>query len=388
MQLGYGKAIAITQQDIWNISQRYGIKPEVIDGVGITESNLSGWFPNGQIKILPEPHIFYDNLPKERRTQALKLGLATKNYDATKASGHYKRMSKNAGPRYAFFQKMIDFDEHAAYMSISMGSFQIMGFNYEHCGFSNAKEMFETFCDSEAAQLEAMVSFIINEPGGLNAFQTEDFDAIEKIYNGGGQDGAYAAKFEANTKKAKKRWVNFVPNSAPITTPKPVVKVIGPGEISEDVEAIQERLNVWGYLLKPDGKFGPQTKKAVSMFQTMKGLKVTGYVDDATRNLLWTDPNRDVAAEIEKAIKPVIITEHVPVVPKDAAKPFWKSWSIGGLGTMVAGWITTMVTNLEPWMKFCLLLIGIIALVVAIYNRQRLLQEIKNLSKDVNDLNA
>ena len=62
------------------------------------------------------------------------------------------------------------------------------------------------------------------------------------------------------------------------------------GSKGEDVKAIQVRLIALGYLSgKADGGFGKQTEIAVKDFQAAAALKVTGIVDDATKEILLSD---------------------------------------------------------------------------------------------------
>jgi hypothetical protein len=74
--------------------------------------------------------------------------------------------------------------QELAYQSISMGKFQIMGFNHIACGYSSAKSMFDDATKSEYTQLGMLVNFIKNTPELLMAFQTKDFETIARIYNG------------------------------------------------------------------------------------------------------------------------------------------------------------------------------------------------------------
>jgi N-acetylmuramoyl-L-alanine amidase len=53
---------------------------------------------------------------------------------------------------------------------------------------------------------------------------------------------------------------------------------------------VQQRLNVWGYNLDPDGDFGPLTETAVKAFQKDKGLDPDGIVGPLTTAALKTDP--------------------------------------------------------------------------------------------------
>ena len=394
MVLGIGRATAVTQLDIWTISNQLKVEPAVIDGIGITESNNAGWFPNGQLKILPEPHKFYEYLPLKKKPAALKQGLATRSYEETKASGHYKRMTNGPGPRYALLEKWIAYDEKAAYMAISSGSFQIMGFNYETCGFSDAKAMFQAFCDSEASHLKAFVAFITAQNGGLGALRKKDYDTIEKLYNGGGQNGAYAKLMRENVAKAQKgRWANYHPSDAVMVTPSKSepIKEVKLGEISQEAEAIQARLIVWGYSIQADGNFGPKSVEALKAFQTDKGLTASGKVDQKTRLALFEAPKIKEQLKIEQDILPVVVTEtkqtQIPVVPQQARKPFWKSWNVGGVLTIVGGWLTSLVGGLEPWMKFVLILIGIVIAILLIWQRQKLFNEAKAIISNVQDFN-
>lgn len=63
-------------------------------------------------------------------------------------------------------------------------------------------------------------------------------------------------------------------------------KKIVKGTISNEVKTVQSALTKQGYPLTTDGNFGPKTEEAVKKFQTMKGLPVTGIIDDKTMSLL------------------------------------------------------------------------------------------------------
>ena len=398
--LGTGTAQAITQRDIWELSQEINVDPAVIDGIGKTESAGNGWFPNGQIKILPEPHKFYEYLPKNKRIQAIKEGLATRSYDETKATGHYKRMTNGPAPRYALLEKWIAFDEPAAYMAISSGTFQLMGFNFKACGFGSAREMFLDFCASEAHQLRAFVNFVKSQSGGLTSLRTQDYDKIELLYNGGGQNGAYAKQMRINVDKARlTRWTNYSPSGVTSTT-EPLIqtpkKASGNGTLKKglnnsEVEEAQQRLIVWGYDIQPDGLFGKDTEDAIKVFQKDNGLTIDGRIGEETRKLLFSNPNTSETKKIEEAIKPVIVTETkkeaVVIVPKESKKPWWKDLGIGAFGTTIIGWITSLLADLEPWMKLVLLLIAILGIVVLIWKRHTLAKEVVDVIEHVRQIN-
>lgn len=209
MMLGQGRAAAITDNDMAALATELGCHPATLEAIAKVESAGFGWFDDGRIKILPEPHKFDDYLPASRQAEARRLGLATTSYSATKASGHYKRMTNKAGPRYEFFARMIAFDERAAYMAISVGTYQIMGFNHEVCGYRTAKAMFEAFVESEAIQLRAFGRFL-SDKGLRGALAREDFDEVELKYNGGGLGGAYAKRMRAEAAALRRgKWAKW-----------------------------------------------------------------------------------------------------------------------------------------------------------------------------------
>jgi len=58
------------------------------------------------------------------------------------------------------------------------------------------------------------------------------------------------------------------------------------GTVSNEVKTVQSALTKQGYALTTDGKFGPKTEEAVKRFQAMKGLPVTGVIDDTTMSMI------------------------------------------------------------------------------------------------------
>lgn len=229
MMLGQGRAAAITDNDMAALARDLGCHPATLESIAKVESAGFGWFDDGRIKILPEPHKFDDYLPTSRRAEARRLGLATTSYSATKASGHYKRMTAKAGPRYEFLARMIAFDERAAYMAISVGTYQIMGFNHEACGYPTAKAMFEAFVESEANQLRAFGRFL-SDKGLRGALAREDFDEVELKYNGGGLGGAYAKRMRAEAAALRRgKWSKW-PSDWPGKNTKPSEAPLAPAK--------------------------------------------------------------------------------------------------------------------------------------------------------------
>lgn len=221
MTLGKGKAAAATDADMAKLADDLQCHPADLEAIAQVESNGFGWFADGRMKILFEKHWFYKLIPDEKRTNAMKSGLARKNWISPK-NGGYKDQDK-PDDRYKLLERAIKVDREAAFKSISMGKFQIMGFNHLICGHQTAEGMFNAFCESEVYQLSAFAGFL-NTKGLVPAIRARDFARVEDVYNGGGLGGAYAKKMKAASDKLRDgKWKDYRPGSMSNlgTTPKP-----------------------------------------------------------------------------------------------------------------------------------------------------------------------
>lgn len=236
MTLGKGRAVAIGDRDIAMLADRLTVHPADLEAISMVESRGFGWYRDGRIKILFEKHQFYKRLPASKRVEAVRLELARKHW-IKPANGGYKEQA-TATNRYDILEAAIDLDEDAAYQSISVGKFQIMGFNSAICGFLSAKHMFVNFVDSEAHQLVGFANFLKGNHL-VDNIRACDFETVEEVYNGGGLNGAYARKMrtESDALRAGK-WKNYkpgiynetavapaqIPEKAAPVTPVPAVK--------------------------------------------------------------------------------------------------------------------------------------------------------------------
>jgi hypothetical protein len=228
-QLGKGRAEAIRDSDMAKLADEIGCHPADLEAIAEVESNGFGWFPDGRMKILFEKHQFYKRIPDAtQRANAVKSGLARKNF-ISPSKGGYKDQG-SATDRYKLLERAIKINEEGAYQSISMGSYQIMGFNAGTCGFVSAKQMFVQFCDSEVNQLRAFARFLKSN-NLCPALRARNFAQIETVYNGGGLNGVYAKRMMAASQKLRAgKWKNYKAGSvaAPAPTPAPAKPIIPP----------------------------------------------------------------------------------------------------------------------------------------------------------------
>ena len=228
--LGKGRAEALDNGAIEALAIDFGCHPATLEAISQVESRGFGWFPDGRIKILFEKHWFYKHLKGNKRRLAVSQGLARRKWISPKRGGYKEQ--KSADQRYYILARAMEIDEEAALRSVSVGTYQIMGFNAELCGFSSAKEMWAAFQDSEKHQLRAFANFL-RKRGLVTAVQRSDFRKIEKVYNGGGLNGAYARKMERAEDRLKSgKWADWSASveevvshpldNPPIPNPKPL----------------------------------------------------------------------------------------------------------------------------------------------------------------------
>ncbi len=215
--LGKGAAIAIDDRDLAMVAENMDVHPADLEAIANVESRGFGWFDDGRMKILFEKHIFYKYCPQALRKKAVNSGVGRSKW-ISPAKGGYKDQT-GAESRYVLLEKAIKIDEDTAFMAISMGKFQIMGFNYRVCGFESAQYMFDAFVQSEVHQLSAFAKFLVAN-GIDDAIRAGDFETVEKRYNGGGLGGEYARRMraESNALRAGK-WADYVPGGKVVNIP-------------------------------------------------------------------------------------------------------------------------------------------------------------------------
>lgn len=157
-----------------------GIPESVAAAILAIESSGNGFAKDGRIIIRYEPHIF-------------------ERYTGIKVPA--KRGGQSA--EYANLAKAIAVNENAAYLSISMGIGQIMGFNHKIVGYSSPKKMFEAFSVSIEPQIAAMFRFIANKKSMLEAAREGDFARFAHSYNG---PGYRANKYDTKMHAAQKAY--------------------------------------------------------------------------------------------------------------------------------------------------------------------------------------
>lgn len=214
-----GRAVRLNDYDLPRIAARIGCGEDEIHAVLDVEAAGGGFDAQGRPKMLFEPHKFWKELgPGTKRTRAVALGLAYPTW----GEKDYPKES------YTRLNAAIAIDREAALRSASWGLGQIMGSNYEAAGFLSVTAMVDAFCDSEAAQLEGMVSFIkVNRLD--DELRTHNWPAFARGYNG----PRYAEhNYDRRLAAAYSKWARIrdTPWAPGPTVARPIVATLPPLE--------------------------------------------------------------------------------------------------------------------------------------------------------------
>lgn len=202
----------LTRLDILNLSKLYELSPALVEAVATTESAGSGFYLNegqwkGELKVLFEGHYFYK--------------FTNGKYAISNPTLCYKHWTKvyyrRGQEEFTRFMEALKLDKKSALLSTSWGKFQIMGANYEDCGYSSVEQMITDFYRGEDKQLTAFFNYCTNRKSKLykcnllellRKFDTSKDDRYLKeftaLYNGKGQIEYYTNKIIINYSKVLK----------------------------------------------------------------------------------------------------------------------------------------------------------------------------------------
>lgn len=205
--LAPGKAERLKDGDYERLAYRLGVHPRVLVTIALVESGRTAWYPGGRPKILFEKHKFYQYLPKSKKQKALNLGLARRTWSRSQYGDQGGNQATQEVRRYKLLARAIKYDRKAAFMAISTGLFQMMGFNYSMTKHKSAEAMYHAFADSEREQLEALGDFLKTRKL-ISAMNRKDWEKIALRYNGSGQIAKYSAMFRKQyARLAGRKWL-------------------------------------------------------------------------------------------------------------------------------------------------------------------------------------
>ncbi len=168
-----------------------GCEVAVIQAVAEVESRGSGFNADGTPKTLFEGHWFH------KFTNGQYSGIWKYR------SISYPRWTRIWYGKQKAEKKRLDLacslDREAGLKSASWGAFQIMGFNYELCGFRTIQEFVNAMYKSEDEHLLAFINYVKSRKLG-KYLREKNFEMFAYYYNGSG--------YKKN-KYAKKMWQKY-----------------------------------------------------------------------------------------------------------------------------------------------------------------------------------
>lgn len=199
----------LTNVDFCRAAKTLGCEVAAIKAFGEIESRGAGFDDQDR------PTILFEHAQFRKYTGGA--------YDAT-----YPDISSTRKGRYGPAAKQWDrfnlaatLNRHAAMLSISMGRFQCMGFNFRLVGYKSVEDFYNAMFISEGVHLDAFVAYITanHMVAGLRA---KNWDYLALHYNGQGfKDNQYQIKLPAAYRVFAKENIDCSQFSA--ATPAPLV---------------------------------------------------------------------------------------------------------------------------------------------------------------------
>ncbi len=172
----------------------------------------------GRLVIRFEAHVFRDRLRNKFHDQLRSDVLFSAHFQIADsqpwAAPQYARESESSpwwaihtgsqADEWRAFELAGRIDYRAAVESISMGRPQLMGFNHARVGYPTAEAMFAAFArrqDGEAAQIIAMLNYMLTDAALVRAIKERDWREIARRYNGAGSVDVYTPLLEAAWRK-------------------------------------------------------------------------------------------------------------------------------------------------------------------------------------------
>lgn len=183
-------------QFINSFARIFGVDPIALRAIINIESRGKAFDDNGRMIIRFEAHIFLRKTNNPMAANVFELGEPYYLIHKYHKNNNVYNVHESQDSEYEAFELAKLIDENAAHESISMGSPQIMGFNYRTLNYASAKDMYNDFCISEINQITGMLAFMYQINMLLNAIKNKDWRTVAALYNGSGAVDVYSRLLE------------------------------------------------------------------------------------------------------------------------------------------------------------------------------------------------
>lgn len=186
----------LTQQDYKEAAKLLNCEISDIMAIAEVESARAGFQSDGKPVILFERHKFH----KYSNGRFSKTHPQISNPIAGGYLGGTKEWDR--------FDEAFKLDKKAAMMSISMGKFQICGFNFSLAGYNSVEEFYDAMFISEGEQLKAFCNFLLNSHLD-DELRENRWTDLARGYNGATyKKNKYDQKLKKADEKFEKRGVD------------------------------------------------------------------------------------------------------------------------------------------------------------------------------------
>lgn len=164
--------MSLVDADFQRAAAALGCDASAIKAVCEVEAPKGGFLPDGRPTILFERHQF------SKRT-GRKFDADHPDISNPSPGGYI-----GGAAEHGRLGRAAVLDRSAALQSASWGKFQIMGFNHVAAGHPTLQGFINAMYESESAQLDAFVSFILSNPSMTRALRAHDWTEFARRYNG------------------------------------------------------------------------------------------------------------------------------------------------------------------------------------------------------------
>lgn len=170
----------LTEEDMQQAANQLGIELAALKAVRAVETGgRSGFLADGKPVILFEGHIFWKQLKQKGINPESHVAGNEDILYPSWTTAHYKR----GALEHDRLNRAMQIHQEAAMASASWGLFQIMGFNYQACGFSSVSSYVEAQHKNEREQLFSFIKFLSKTPS-LPCLKAKDWAGFARHYNG------------------------------------------------------------------------------------------------------------------------------------------------------------------------------------------------------------
>lgn len=200
----------LTEQDYVDAARAINVPPHHLNAIFNKESRGSGFDDKGRLKILFEPHVVSRNTGRK-----LDNRLFPWVYQGKQIQVHlsYRRWKKPDRQRrhiwHPYYESpdgqwemlaMVYALHPDALKGASFGGPQVLGETALDLGFHSPLEMIEEMYQGHQAQMGIAIR-VIRQKRLVQALRVGDWETVERRYNGGGQNGAWAADVRKDVKR-------------------------------------------------------------------------------------------------------------------------------------------------------------------------------------------